>query len=95
MAKKFERNDVVIDECFSNVDSITVQNPKNNAWAGEIRVTKSGVKQNLTLSCNSDCNGGNFGGKIVVDGNRDGKNLAPSWCLNGKNCFLKIKGKKR
>ena len=94
VSKKFERKDEVIDKCFSSIDSITVQNPTNDAWTGEIKVTKTGVKQNLSLSCNNGCEGSKFGGKIVVDGNDDAKSQAPSWCLNGNKCFLKVKGKK-
>ena len=85
----------MIDKCFSRFDSITIQNPTNKAWTGEIRVTKNenGVKKKLNLSC-SGCTGAKFVGKIVVDGNEDGKNQTRSWCLYGNTCSFKIKGKK-
>ena len=94
VSKPFDRNDEVIDICIPNFDSITVENPTPDAWAGEIRVTKyeNGVKQDLSLSCTNGCTGANFVRKIVVDGNRDSKDQASSWCLNGNSCSVKIKG---
>merc|ERR1712126_91896 len=83
-SKKFKRNDEVIDQCFASVDSITVQNPTTDGWTGEIRVTKTtnGVIQGRTLYCNSGCTGvKSFIRKIVVDGNGDGVDQAPSRCL--------------
>ena len=63
----------VIYECFPSFDSIIVQNPKGDAWVGEIRVTKVGLQEDLSLSCSKGCTGSKFNGKIVVDGIRGEK----------------------
>ena len=89
--KLFGRSDEVIKECFPNFDSIIVQNPTSNGWAGEIKVTNNGVE--IELSCITNCIGRMFNGKIVVDGNRNTN--APdyeTYCNDGDKCTLKRKG---
>ena len=91
----FKRNQVVINKCFSSLDSITIQNPAggtNKAWVGYISVTKNGMKKDL--SC-TGCTGNTFNGKIVVDGNQDAKQYASTYCINGKSCSFEIPGKTR
>ena len=87
----FDRNQIVLEECFDDLMDISVQNNNNNAWAGTI-VVKRNDKQ-VPLTC-SGCEGSPFDKKIAVDGNWDGKDQAPTYCLNGKICKLTIQGKK-
>ena len=90
--KPFVTNQEVINKCFESLDSITIQNPTDNAWIGEISVTKSGEKKDLV--CISGCTGSKFSGKILVDGNGDAKHKAKSYCDNGNACTFLIDGKK-
>ena len=92
--KRFNKGETVINECFSNFDSIIVQNPRGDAWVGEIRVTKTGLPEDLSLSCSQGCSnlvGSKFNGRIAVDGDGNSKPSGRSHCLNGK--FCKIEGK--
>ena len=95
--KRFNKGENVINECFSSFDSIIVQNPRGDAWVGEIRVTKIGLQEDLSLSCSQGCSGifkgSKFNGKIAVDGDGNSKPPGKSWCLNGR--FCKIEGKNR
>ena len=90
--KRFNKGENVINECFSNFDSIIVQNPRGDAWVGEIRVTKNGLQEDLSLSCSQGCSGSKFNGKIAVDGDGNSKPPGKSHCLHGG--FCKIEGKK-
>ena len=89
--KEFVLNQEVINKCFETMDSITIQNPTDNAWIGEISVTKSGEKKDLI--CTSGCTGSKFSGEILADGNGDAKHKAKSWCDNGNACTFSIDGK--
>jgi len=89
-SKKFERNEKVLDECFTNLDTISVKNPTTDGWIGDIVVTKDGLKQNLECI---DCCGLKFNGRILVDGDgscTDSRQLAK--CRDGNLCTLKIEG---
>ena len=86
----FDKGQVVIDSCFETLDSITVQNTDNNAWAGTMSVTHNGHED--TLSCDK-CGGDPFEHTIVADGNGDGDKLGPTNCLNGDACVFTISGK--
>ena len=90
-SKNFNKGQTVINKCFSSFDSIIIQNPNNNAWVGEIRVTKVGLKEDLSLTCSQGCEGSKFNRKIAVDGDGTCKAPGRSCCLNGKVC--KIEGK--
>ena len=91
-SKRFNKGEKVINECFSSFKSIIVQNPKGDAWVGEIRVTKIGLQEDIGLFCSQGCMGSKFKGKIAVDGDGNSKPPGKSWCLNGR--FCKIEGKK-
>ena len=90
--KAFVQNEEAINKCFQSLDSIIIQNPTDNAWIGDISVTKRGEK--MDLICTSGCTGSNFSGKIVVDGNGDARHMAKSWCDNGNACTFSIDSKK-
>ena len=90
--KLFAQNEEAINKCFESLDSITIQNPTDNAWIGEISATKSGEKKDLI--CISGCTGSTFSGEILVDGNGDARSKATSWCDNGNACTFLIDGKK-
>merc|ERR1712136_145148 len=85
--KKFDFGETVIDACFPNLDTISVKDMNDDGWVGEILVRKNGVV--LKISC-IDCSGSEFDRKIVVDGNDDGRGAAPTECLNGNLCTLKV-----
>ena len=76
---------------FPSLDSITLKNPTEEAWAGAITLTKDGVQ--TSLKC-VNCTGESFIGTLAVDGNNDGWFLAHTSCLNGKPCTLTIAGKR-
>ena len=87
----FEHLETVMDYCFLSLDSITLKNPTDDAWAGVITVTKDGVQ--TTLKCIT-CTGESFKGTLAVDGNQDGYYAANAYCLNGKPCTLALAGKR-
>ena len=93
----FYQNDEVINECFSSLDSIVLQNPTTDAWAGQITVTRYGKQEDVI--CISGCTNINNARKnmVVVDGNADSFSLAPdvTWCFNGNWCIFKPQGKLR
>ena len=86
----FQHEQVVMDTCFENLDNITVRNNKTNGWAGTINVKVDGVDKKL--DCN-ECMGSKFEHEIVVDGDGDSSDLAPTNCLNGVTCTLTISGR--
>ena len=92
-SKRFNKGVNVVNKCFSSFDSITVSSSSTDAWVGEIRVTKVGLQEDLSLSCSQGCTGSKFNGKIAVDGDGNSKPPGKSWCLNGR--FCKIEGKNR
>ena len=87
----FDRNQTVLDECFDDLMDISVQNSNADAWAGTIVVKRNGKE--VLLTC-AGCEGIPFDKTIAVDGNSDGKDQAPTYCLNGKICKLTIQGRK-
>ena len=100
--KTFHKNDKVINECYSSLDSIVLQNDgwDNNAWAGQLKVIRyeenSGEWKKVDLKCTSGCTNNNhlWNDKVVVDGNADSSNLAPksTWCFNGQHCVFEPEG---
>ena len=87
-SKFYAPNEIVLDECFTNLEEIKVKNPSLNAWIGNIVVRKNGL--NKELEC-IDCCNQKFNGKILVDGNGDCGSFAGAQCLKGISCTLKIK----
>ena len=96
----FDRNQTVLEECFDDLMDISVQNINLDAWAGTIVVKRNGKE--VLLTC-AGCEGIPFDKTIGVDGNWnidwidgrwDGKDQAPTWCLNGKICKLTLQGRK-
>ena len=87
----FDLNQIVLEECFSEFMDISVQNTDHDAWVGTIVVKRNDIEVPLTCS---GCEGIPFEKTIAVDGNRDGTDQAPTYCLNGKICKLTLKGKK-
>merc|ERR1719370_1759006 len=83
----FDRNQIVLEECFDELMDISVQNNNNNAWAGTIVVKRNDMEVPLTCS---GCEGSPFDKKIAVDGNSDGEDQAQTYCLNGKICKITL-----
>jgi len=87
-SKKFKLNEIVLDECFTNLDKIKVKNPSKDAWIGNIVVTENGLEKELECI---NCCGPDFNGKILVDGDGACGSFAGAQCLGGISCTLKIK----
>ena len=85
--KRFDFGETVIDSCFPSLDTISVKTMNVDGWLGEIVVRKNGLV--LRISC-MDCSGSEFDKRIFVDGNDDGRGAAPTVCLNGNLCTLKV-----
>ena len=81
----FKHGAIVENKCFENFYEIAIQNNNIDAWKGTITVTVNG--EEVPLTC-VGCSGSPFLKDIVVDGDSDSKQLADSWCLNGKTCSL-------
>ena len=90
---KFGKRDVVIDTCIKGLKSLTLNNPKINAWAGQIKIKVDG--KFVPIDCRG-CTGSPSlkDGFIVVDGNSDSEKMANTHCLDGDVCSLvwNIKG---
>ena len=87
VSKWFECTETVIEQCFDNFYGITVTNDDTDAWTGTITVTVNGTEADLTCF---GCGGDPFDKEIVVDGNNDGAEMAPTCCLNGQTCKLQL-----
>ena len=81
----FTKGAVVIDSCFNDLQDITLSNPSNDAWAGEISITENGKP--TSLSCQG-CIGQYLSDVIVVDGDADSTDQASTQCLNGEECTI-------
>ena len=88
-SRMFRLGEQVIDACFPTLDFVSVRNPTNDAWTGEIVVTRNGVQKRLVCI---DCSGEPFIKQLIVDGNDDGTNQASTRCLNGATCILVLTG---
>ena len=86
----FKINQVVIEACFETFDNIKVTNENTDAWKGSITVKIDGADKKL--SCDK-CTGRSFENEVVVDGNGDSSDQAPTHCLNGESCSFIISGK--
>ena len=86
----FNPNQIVLEQCFDDLIDIRVQNTERDAWAGTVVVKRNG--EEVPLVCEG-CGGSPFDKKIAVDGNSDGTDQAPTYCLKGMMCTLKLKGK--
>ena len=85
----YDVNNIVLDKCFEDLRNISIQNPYNDAWKGSITVTVNGTE--TALSCDG-CGGNPFEKEIVVDGNNDSADQAPTNCFKGKKCTLTLLG---
>ena len=86
----FNTNQIVLQSCFDDLTDIRVQNNNTDAWAGTVVVKRNG--EEVPLFCDG-CGGSPFDKKIAVDGNADGTDQAPTYCLHGKQCILTLEGK--
>ena len=92
----FDRNEEVLDACFSNLETISVKGPTNNAWGGTIMITKNGKAQNLScINCSGGFSGPISGSTVVfVDGDGRSKDPTATWCLNGRTCTMILESTK-
>ena len=99
----FDYDEVVLNNtCYESIENITVQSKnfkKRDGWVGSITVTYKGEPIPLECSnCRKNTYGNlKFGGLIVVD--EDPSNgfesaAAPTACVRGEACTLKISTKK-
>ena len=87
--KEFDYGEIVLDKCFSRMESISITNPKGNNWVGQIMVTKGSLQ--MRVKCDN-CTGGLYQDRIIVDGNGNIKGTSHPTCLNGNSCTLVIAG---
>ena len=83
---------MVIDTCFAFLNKMTITNPLNDDWSGQIAIRYNGKPTSITCE---ECSGLKLltNGNIVVDGSRPWtgsyiKVLPDSQCLNGHTCAL-------
>ena len=76
---------VVYESCISGLQTMTVQNLENDAWAGKITISIDGVR--ALIKC-EECTGQRYGGHIAVDGNDDSTDMGESFCLNAATCWI-------
>jgi len=88
----FDRNIIVMDECFAELYDISVRNNDEDAWKGTIIVKGNG--EEVPLTCYNGCGGNAFNKEIVVDGDDNSDDQASTHCLNGQLCKLKLPRKK-
>ena len=86
----FDRNQIVLDECFDDLTDISVKNNHNYGWAGTIVVKRNGKE--VPLTCNG-CEGSLFDKKIAVNGGETGT-VGGTYCIFNTICKLTLQGKK-
>lgn len=80
---------IVYHKCFTDPPKkIMVQNMKKDAWAGSMILTYDGGESIRFGNCLDCDNGSGKVGRIVVDGNDDGKNQGSLACLNKDMCTV-------
>ena len=77
----YDKESVVLDECFVNLKSVQVSNQQNNAWAGRIESSVDNKVSYVPMTC-LDCDGTvDTTEYIVVDGDNNG--TGDTKCLDG------------
>ncbi|KAL7554862.1 hypothetical protein ACHAWF_018423 [Thalassiosira exigua] len=85
--KIYNLGEVVVDQCFANVEAIQVRAPTNNGWIGSVRISMDNKASYQKLPC-IDCTGADptNADLVVVDGTLDGAGLVGAECLGGAKC---------
>ena len=81
----YGKEEVVIDSCMADLESIRLSNPSDDAWTGNISISVSG--QPTILRC-AGCSGYVLSDLIVVDGDSDERSQANTQCLDGNTCSI-------
>ena len=74
----YETATTVFESCIRGLQTITVQNPSHDDWAGEIIIVDEG--RSTIIECET-CTGDPYNGRIVVDGNSDSSAMANTQCF--------------
>ena len=69
---------IVIQSCIKGLQTLTIQGTSNDGWAGNIAITVDG--EPTTVKC-QNCTGESYTRGIVVDGNSDSSDQAPTRCF--------------
>ena len=69
---------IVLQSCIKGLQIFTIQGTSNDGWAGNIVITVDGDP--TTVKC-QNCTGESYTRGIVVDGNSDSSDQAPTRCF--------------
>ena len=74
----YEKGTTVFESCIRGLQTITLENPSHNGWAGEIIIISEG--RSTIIECKT-CTGDPYNGRIVVDGDSDSSAMAKTQCF--------------
>ena len=74
----YDKGTTVFESCIRGLQTIILQNPSHNGWAGEIIIISEG--RYTTIECKT-CTGDPYNGSIVVDCNSDSSAMANTQCF--------------
>jgi len=86
--QRYLKGATVIDECFDELTSFALSNPKTtDGWYGDISVSLGETEVPLTCT---GCTGAKFLKGLAVDGDSNGAILGDTHCLNKKTCTFTL-----
>eukprot|EP00585_Thalassiosira_rotula_P007180 CAMPEP_0196161200 /NCGR_PEP_ID=MMETSP0910-20130528/47215_1 /TAXON_ID=49265 /ORGANISM="Thalassiosira rotula, Strain GSO102" /LENGTH=1412 /DNA_ID=CAMNT_0041426141 /DNA_START=120 /DNA_END=4358 /DNA_ORIENTATION=+ len=83
-----QKNDVVVDQCFSDLRSVQVFATTTNAWIGDIQVSTDGKLTYNALTCDNCSGTTSSASPIFVDGDGGSVSGVSTYCIDGKTCTL-------
>jgi len=89
-SRKYEKNQVVVDRCYTNLLSVKVVNTNRNAWIGDIQVSKDYGATYSAMKCDN-CSGTTASASpIFVDGDSGSMAGVSTYCIDGNSCILPL-----
>ena len=88
--KEYAKGDIVVEDCYTNFNSVHVRSKEKNAWDGSIFASIGDGGLYKPMICN-DCTGFQTAENIVVDGKAASySEHGTTFCFNGDMCRLTV-----
>ena len=88
--KEYAKGDIVVEDCYTNFNSVHVRSKEKNAWDGSIFASVGDSGLYKPMICN-DCTGFQTAENIVVDGKAASySEHGTTFCFNGDMCRLTV-----
>ena len=81
----FAEAELLLDKCFSDLQTMTLSNPSRDDWTGSIIIKAAG--KSTMISCKG-CRGDSYFERITVDGTDSDTGHAGTVCQTGNNCSI-------